>query len=116
LLKFDKIKLKNNIVKFYSLGNVIKTKPFQINYMIFFIHFFNTFKAYSLVSPLNGNKLGLIFYILPCLSVTGTDLFNSYRLPYLILFFFWYFKICCAANSKIFASGNPFLQIALKKY
>jgi hypothetical protein len=58
-----------------------------------------------------------IFSTLGSLSFS-IDLFaagSSLRLSFVFIFF-WYLRICCAANSKIFASGRPFLQMALRKY
>ena len=85
-------------------------------------HFFNTFNAfivYYFDYSSNGNKFGLAFGILPFpwpwRYVVG-DLFNYSRFDSFILFFFWYFNICWAANSNIFAYGRPFLHIARKKY
>jgi hypothetical protein len=96
-------------------------------------HFFRAFSASSFASPLKGRTEG--FPLSSDFSSLSADF--SRRLPFsrlrsfsfsmdlpvsysflasFILIFFWYLRICWAANSKMLASGRPFLQMALRKY
>ena len=97
------------------------------------IHFFNALRASYLGSPLKGMTWGFyplafggsFFYILPGLYLASilpplltlsSDLSSPSLFPYLCFIFFWYLRICWAANSNMLASGRPFLHIALRKY
>lgn len=42
-------------------------------------------------------------------------LLSSYFFCWFCFIFFWYFRICWAANSKMLASGRPFLHTERRK-
>jgi hypothetical protein len=62
-------------------------KTYQKNKITIF-HFFNAFKAYYFVSPLNGSKFGLGFYTFVMGFYLSGDLLSSYLLDYFCFIFF----------------------------